>query len=179
MSEYDPFIIAPTCVYIASKVEECNGRINPQIICDNMKKRESNFNFQQEHILSTEFDIILALNFNLIIYHCTNYISIINYTRIHSDKICRDIVGAANDMYLTDVPLMHPPYIITLAAIFVGAIICNNLDLRWWFAQFDADVMKEIWEISSELLAMYSATNKDTTQDAFNAFKKINYTVKK
>ena len=179
MSEYDPFIIAPTCIYIASKVEECNGRINPQAICDHMKRRDPSFCYQQEHILSTEFDIILALKFNLIIYHCINYMNVIEYTRIRSDKVCKDIVAAANDMYLTDVPLMHPPYAITLAAIFVGAIICNNLDLRWWFAQFEADVMKEIWEISSELLAMYSATNKDTTQDAFGAFKKINYTAKK
>lgn len=140
-----------------------------------MRKREPSFNYHQEHILNTEFDIILALRFNLIIYHCTNYMNIIDYTRIRSDKVCRDIVAAANDMYLTDVPLMHPPYIITLATIFVGGIICNNLDLRWWFAQFEPDVMKEIWEIASELLGMYSATNKETTQDALGAFKKINY----
>ena len=139
-----------------------------------MKKIDgANFPYKQDQVLSAEFELIHALKFNLIVYHCTNYMGVITGTKIHSDKVCRDIVAAANDMYLTDVPLMHPPYIITLAAVLVGAIVHNNLDLRWWFAQFDSDVMKEIWEVSTELLDMYAFDSKEKQQKALDTLKKV------
>ncbi|EFA82991.1 cyclin [Heterostelium album PN500] len=145
----EPRLIATTCLYLSSKVEECITQAKKCAI--KMKEIDPSYNFTMNDILECEFYVLEELNFELIIYH--PYKSLPAYLQ-NCGLDCLDSVwGIVNDSYKTDVSLLYPPYVIALGCIYLVAFI-KKKDLKQWFSDLNVD-MKEIWDVAKELLDYY------------------------
>jgi len=64
---YDPRLIAPTCLYVASKVEECS--LQAKVLCMKLKGMDVSYSYTMQDMLECEFYILEEMNFYLILYH--------------------------------------------------------------------------------------------------------------
>ncbi|GAM18049.1 hypothetical protein SAMD00019534_012240, partial [Acytostelium subglobosum LB1] len=145
----EPRLIATTCLYLSSKVEESITQAKKCAM--KMKEIDTTFNFTMNDILECEFYVLEELSFELIIFH--PYKSLPTYLQ-NCGLDCLDTVwGIVNDSYKTDVSLLYPPYIIALGCIYLVAFI-KKKDLKQWFSELSID-MKEIWDVVKELLNYY------------------------
>uniref|UniRef100_A0A6M2EI19 B-like cyclin n=1 Tax=Populus davidiana TaxID=266767 RepID=A0A6M2EI19_9ROSI len=69
MSEYDPRLAAPTCLYLASKAEE--STVQARVISFYIKKLYSDekYRYEIKEIFEMEVKILEALNFYLVVFH--------------------------------------------------------------------------------------------------------------
>jgi len=159
--EFCPRLVAPSCLYIATKVEECSTQCPAYRIANEMKKQDPSWPYSNSHILECEFHVLETLGFYLVVYH--PYRSLTDYL---SDGNCQQCLESAwsivNDAYCTDLPLLYPPYVISLACIQLAALV-NNVDLRVWFCELVVD-MKDIWMATSELLDFYEQWRKERSE---------------
>jgi len=155
----EPRLIATTCLYLASKVEECTTQAKKYVL--KMREIDSNFPYDMNHILECEFYVLEELDFCLLVFH--PYRSLQPYLAdLGMEKDCMDQVWSiVNDSYRTDVSLMYPPHIIALAAIFLAGTLLGK-DVRPWFAELNVE-MKDIWEVIKDILDAYDAWNEITT----------------
>ncbi|EFJ10868.1 hypothetical protein SELMODRAFT_173060 [Selaginella moellendorffii] len=152
-SEYDPRLVAPTCLYLASKAEE--STVQAKLLIFYMKQigsDENGFRYDIKDILEMEMKLLEALDYYLVIYH--PYRPLVQLLRDAglSDMIemCWSIV---NDSYGTDLILMHPPYMIALACIYISCVI-NERDNRLWFEESRVD-MTVIKNIAMQIFDFY------------------------
>eukprot|EP01132_Coremiostelium_polycephalum_P004129 gene4129-5166_t len=147
----EPRLIAVTCLYLSSKVEECITQAKKCGI--KMKELDQSFNYSMNDILECEFYVLEELDFCLIIYH--PYKSLSSYLSSSGiDQSSMDIVwGIVNDSYRTDVSLRFAPYVVALGCIYVASFILKR-DLKQWFSDLNID-MKDIWEVAKELIDYY------------------------
>jgi len=152
-AEFCPRLVAPTCLYISSKVEECSTQAPAFRFEKEMKKIDPTFPYSTSNILECEFYVIEALNFDLIIFH--PYRPLVEY--INDQKLQSELLesawGVLNDSYFTNNCLMFPPHIIALSAIYLAAYV-QEIDVRQWFAELNVE-MKDVWEAVDELINFY------------------------
>ncbi|EGG20754.1 cyclin [Cavenderia fasciculata] len=155
----EPRLISITCLYLASKVEECITQAKKCAL--KMKEQDPSFNYTMSDILECEFYVLEELGFDLIIFH--PYKSLPTYLGNSGlDKECLEVAwGVVNDSYKTDLCLQYPPYIIALGCIYLAGFI-KKRDLKQWFSNLNVD-MKEIWDVSRELLEFYEFDRKPIT----------------
>ncbi|KAL6567070.1 Cyclin-C1-2 [Orobanche minor] len=69
MTEYDPRLVAPTCLYLASKAEE--STVQARLLVFYIKKLYSDekYRFEIKEILEMEMKILEALNYYLVVFH--------------------------------------------------------------------------------------------------------------
>ncbi|KYQ90358.1 putative C-type cyclin [Tieghemostelium lacteum] len=149
----EPRLIAVTCLYLSSKVEECITQAKKCVM--KMKELDNSFNYTMNDILECEFYVLEELDFCLVIYH--PYKALSQYLASSGiDAANIDIVwGIVNDSYRTDVSLIYPPFIIALGCIYLSSfIILKKKDLKQWFSELNVD-MKDVWEVSKELIDFY------------------------
>ncbi|XP_001625017.2 cyclin-C [Nematostella vectensis] len=162
LKSIDPLLIAPTCVYLASKVEECGAISNNKLIsaCSSVVKNKYSYAFQMEQfpyrmnqVLECEFYLLEMLDCCLIIYHpyrpLTQYVSDLGMEEAILPTAWRII----NDSLRTDIFLIYPPYLIALAAIHMACVI-QQKDSKQWFAELSVD-MDQIVEITHHILRLY------------------------
>ena len=110
------------------------------------------FLYDMEDLLEMEFAILVGLKYDLIVYH--PYKPMMQYLGEMKMNDClqmaQDIV---NDTYRLDLPLLHPPYVIAIASIYMA---CNFLekDYRPWFKTLNIS-QDTIIEITRELLLLW------------------------
>eukprot|EP01119_Soliformovum_irregulare_P023542 TRINITY_DN8231_c0_g2_i1.p1 TRINITY_DN8231_c0_g2~~TRINITY_DN8231_c0_g2_i1.p1 ORF type:complete len:269 (+),score=28.48 TRINITY_DN8231_c0_g2_i1:14-820(+) len=154
--EFCPKLTAPTCLYIASKVEECSSQAPAYRFEKEMKRIDASWPYNTSAILEAEFYVLEALQFNLIFFH--PYKPLQDY--VADCELDRDFLDTAwnviNDSYSTDTSLMFPPHIIALACMYLASYIHSDVDLRQWFAELSIDV-KEIWAAASEITDYYES----------------------
>eukprot|EP01112_Ceratiomyxa_fruticulosa_P020900 TRINITY_DN7244_c0_g3_i2.p1 TRINITY_DN7244_c0_g3~~TRINITY_DN7244_c0_g3_i2.p1 ORF type:complete len:266 (+),score=34.58 TRINITY_DN7244_c0_g3_i2:210-1007(+) len=155
----EPRLVLTTCLYLASKVEECTTQAKKYVI--KMKEIDPSFPYEMNHILECEYYVLEELEFSLLVFHPYRALP----TYLHdADCTDRDYLDTAwnivNDSYLTDVSLLYAPHVIALACIYVAAQM-RNIDLRKWFEEITVD-MKDIWDVAKELLDLYANLEKVT-----------------
>eukprot|EP00698_Gefionella_okellyi_P019532 TRINITY_DN5994_c0_g1_i1.p1 TRINITY_DN5994_c0_g1~~TRINITY_DN5994_c0_g1_i1.p1 ORF type:complete len:256 (-),score=43.95 TRINITY_DN5994_c0_g1_i1:56-823(-) len=161
--ECDPELVAPTCLYIATKVEEASitakslaqwmqGIVNPS----------TGWKYKDSHVLVMELYIMEALNFQLVVFH--PYRPLLQFA--HDAGLDNDTLDAAwrvcNDSYRSDVCLLYPPHIIALACIHIGAVTYER-DAHQWLRELCVDP-REIAACAQDILEVYRTGAVDDEQ---------------
>ncbi|KAF0304084.1 Cyclin-C [Amphibalanus amphitrite] len=157
----DPLLLAPTCVFLASKVEEFGVISNSRLIntCQTVVKNKlayayaAEFPYRNNHILECEFYLLENLDCCLVVYQ--PYRPLLQYTQdLNADDNTVSVAWRLiNDSLRTEVCLLYPPYMIALACLHMACVILNK-DNKQWFAELHVNLEK-VMEISRHLLALY------------------------
>lgn len=135
LKSIDPLLMAPTCIFLASKVEEFGVISNTRLIqaCQTVVKNKFSYAYPQEfpyritHVLESEFYLLELMDCCLILYHpyrpLTTYVQDLRATyeradgKDHSkdkDELLNLAWTVVNDTYRTDIPLLYPPHLIAI-----------------------------------------------------------------
>lgn len=166
LKSIDPWLMAPTCAFLASKVEESGVISNSRLIttCQNIVKNKFGHAFNGEYpyriqnVLECEFYLLEMMDCCLIMYH--PYRPLV--------KFCADLSAdadllpmawrMANDSLRTDAPLLYPPYLTALACIHLASIV-KQKDIKGWCAELAVDNDK-VMEITKMLVDLYETWKK-------------------
>eukprot|EP00118_Oscarella_pearsei_P021653 m.244256 g.244256 ORF g.244256 m.244256 type:complete len:173 (+) comp40244_c0_seq78:198-716(+) len=122
----DPLLMAPTCVFLAAKVEESGLLSNSRLIqsCQTIVKSKfafafkGDFPYRMPQILECEFFLLEMMDCCLIVFNpyrsLTQYVSDIG----HEDTLLSLAWRIVNDTYRSDTCLLYPPYLIALGYLF-------------------------------------------------------------
>jgi len=159
----DPILLAPTCIYLASKVEEFGPISNTRLTAavKNIVKGRFNYAFQSDYhyhisqLLECEFFLLELTDCCLVVYH--PYRSLVQYVNQLNlgDSLLPVAWSIVNDSYRTDAILIYPPYQIALACLHMACVVQNvEAKARDWFAELNVDIDK-IMEITQMILSFY------------------------
>ena len=146
----DPLLMAPTSVFLASKVEEFGVISNTRLIntCTAIVKNKyayafpgQDFPYRTPHILECEFYLLENMDCCLVVFQ--PYRPLVQYSQDlgAEDSILPLAWRIVNDSLRTDVSLLFPPYQIALACIHTAAVILGK-DIKSWFADLHVDLDK-------------------------------------
>lgn len=119
LKSIDPLLLAPTCIFLASKVEEFGVISNSRLIstCQSVIKNKFGYAYTQEfpyrtnHILECEFYLLENLDCCLIVYQPYRpLIQLVNDIGTGEDQLLTLTWRIINDSLRTDVSLLYPPY---------------------------------------------------------------------
>jgi len=159
----DPLLLAPTCVFLASKVEEFGVISNSRLIstCQTIVKNKYSHAYAQEfpyriqNVWECEFYLLEMMDCCMVLYQpyrpLVSYIQDLDLGR--DDKMLTEAWRIVNDSLRTDVSLLYPPYLIALACINMACVILQR-DCKQWFAELNVD-MEKILEITRYILNLY------------------------
>jgi len=164
LNTVDPLLMAPTCVFLASKVEEFGVISNTKLIntCSSIIKNHLNYAFpgiefpyRTPQILECEFFLLENMDCSLVIFQ--PYRPLVQFCQDLGQGLEDTLLPVAwrfvNDSFRTDVCLLYPAFQIALACLHMAAVI-NNKDLRGWFSELSVD-MDRIQEITRHILNLY------------------------
>ncbi|TXG54144.1 hypothetical protein EZV62_019400 [Acer yangbiense] len=168
MTEYDPHLVAPTCLYLASKAEE--STVQARLLVFYIKKiySDEKYRYEVKDILEMEMKILEALNYYLVVFH--PYRSLVQFL---PDAGMNDISmthlswGLVNDTYKMDLILVYPPHLIALACIYIASVY-REKDNTAWFEELRVD-MNVVKTISMEILDFYEGGHRMVTDERINA----------
>ncbi|KAG2636013.1 hypothetical protein PVAP13_2NG416900 [Panicum virgatum] len=141
MSEYDPRLVAPTCLYLASKVEE--STVQARLLVFYIKKMcgtgsDDKYRFEIKDILEMEMKLLEALDYYLVVFHPYRPL-----LQLLQDAGITDLTqfawGLVNDTYKMDLILIYPPYMIALACIYIASAL-KDKDTTSWFEELRVDM---------------------------------------
>jgi len=158
----DPLLLAPTSIFLASKVEEFGGIANPRPsnTCSTVIKNKyayaypnQDFPYRNQHITECEFYLLENLDCCLVVFQ--PYRPLVQF--------CQDL-GAennvlpvawrmVNDSLRTDVSLLYPPYQIALSCIHMAAVLLGK-DIKGWLADLHVD-LDRVQEICKYIMSLY------------------------
>lgn len=157
----DPLLLAPTSIFLASKVEEFGVISNTRLIntCSNVVKAKfsyafpNDFPYRANHIQDCEFYLLENMDCCLVVYQ--PYRPLVQYCQDlgTEDTVLPVAWRMVNDSLRTDVSLLYPPYQIALACIHMGCVLLGK-DAKNWFAELHVDLDK-IQEICKYILNLY------------------------
>ncbi|PWA62661.1 cyclin family protein [Artemisia annua] len=152
MTEYDPRLLAPSCLYLAAKSEE--STVQARLLVFYIKKiyPDERYRCEIKEILEMEMKILEALNYYLVVFHPYRSLPQLLQDAGMSDAI-QLTWGIVNDTYRMDLILIHPPYLIGLACIYVASVL-NEKDNTAWFEDLRVD-MNVVKNIAMEILDFY------------------------
>uniref|UniRef100_A0A915IDD3 Cyclin-like domain-containing protein n=1 Tax=Romanomermis culicivorax TaxID=13658 RepID=A0A915IDD3_ROMCU len=160
----DPLLLAPTSLFLASKVEEFGMMSHTKLIGTIQSLIKTKFNYaysnmdfpyRMQHIFEAEFFLLEQMDCCLIIYH--PYRSLLQFFQdLQQDESLSSLSWKfINDSLRTDVSILYPPYQIALACLHLASVIVNKeKDLRQWFAELAVD-MQKVLEIERYILALH------------------------
>ncbi|XP_073117271.1 cyclin-C1-1 isoform X3 [Elaeis guineensis] len=156
MTEYDPRLVAPTCLYLASKAEE--STVQARLLVFYIKKMcsDEKYRFEIKDILEMEMKLLEALDYYLVVYHPYRPL-----LQLLQDAGMGDLTqvawGLVNDTYKMDLILIYPPYMIALACIYI-AVVLKEKETTAWFEELRVD-MNVVKNIAIEILDFYDYFN--------------------
>lgn len=125
----DPLLLAPTCIFLASKVEEFGVISNSRLIntCQAVVKNkfvyaygQQEFPYRTNHILECEFYLLENLDCCLIVYQPYRPLLVFVQDIGQEDQLLTVAWRIVNDSLRTDVSLLYPPYqVSTIALIYI------------------------------------------------------------
>lgn len=158
----DPFLLAPTCLFLATKVEEFGLQSQQRFSSQTASLIKSKYSFlynheypyKIQHIWECEFYLLEVMDCCLILYH--PYRPLIQFV----SDFCPDDTQllqvawrVVNDTLRTDVCLMYPPSLIALACLHIACVV-QRKDVKQWFSELNID-MEKIFEITRHILYLY------------------------
>ncbi|XP_053649756.1 cyclin-C [Cherax quadricarinatus] len=157
----DPLLLAPTSVFLSSKVEEFGVISNSRLIstCQTVVKNKfsyaynSEFPYRTNHILECEFYLLESMDCCLIVYQ--PYRPLVQYMQDlgGEGEVLQLAWRIVNDSLRTDVCLLFPPYEIALSCIHMACVV-HQKDCKQWFAELNTD-LDRIMEITRYILNLY------------------------
>jgi len=167
LTEFDPRLVASTCLYLASKAEESTVQARPLVFY--IKKIVPD-KYEIKDILEMEMKILEALNYYLVVFHPYRSLCQLLQDAGMSDatQICW---GLINDTYKMDLILVHPPHLITLACIYVASVL-KDKESTAWFEELRVD-MNVVKNIAMEILDFYDAHKMITDERISAAMSKL------
>jgi len=162
LKSIDPLLMAPTCLFVASKVEEFGPMSSNRITssCSNICKTKfayvfgtGEFPYRISQIFECEFFLLEAMDCCLVVYH--PYRPLIKYVTDmgQEESLLPFAWKVVNDSLRTNVCLIYPPYLVALAAVYMACIF-QKKDCTAWFTDLNVD-MEKILEIVREMLSLY------------------------
>ncbi|KAL1329822.1 hypothetical protein HN51_047009 [Arachis hypogaea] len=167
MAEYDPRLVAPTCLYLASKAEE--STVQARLLVFYIKKlyADDKYRYEIKDILEMEMKILEALDYYLVVFHPYRSLSqFLQDASLNDLSMTQLTWGVINDTYKMDLILVHPPHLIALACIYIASVF-REKDTTAWFEELRVD-MNVVKNISMEILDFYES-NRMFTEDRINA----------
>ncbi|KAL3633291.1 Cyclin-C1-2 [Castilleja foliolosa] len=170
MAEYDPRLVAPACLYLASKAEE--STVQARLLVFYIKKLYSDekYRFEIKEILEMEMKILEALNYYLVVFHPYRALS-----QLLQDVGMSDATqltwGLVNDTYKMDLILIHPPHLIALACIYIASVQKDKENTAW-FEELRVD-MNVVKNIAMEILDFYDSHKLITDERVNLAMSKL------
>ncbi|EYU39219.1 hypothetical protein MIMGU_mgv1a022737mg [Erythranthe guttata] len=144
MSEYDPRLVAPACLYLASKAEE--STVQARLLVFYIKKLYSDEKYRYEIKEILEMEMLLQ------------------------DAGMNDATqltwGLVNDTYKMDLILTYPPHLIALACLYIASVQKDKENTAW-FEELRVD-MNVVKNIAMEILDFYDS-HKLITDERVNA----------
>lgn len=136
----NPYLVLATCVYLACKMEECPQHI--KVVAGEAKAfwggvygRASTAEYTKLRLLTEfvtgeiqklaecEFFLISEMNSYLIVHHPYRTLQDLGPQLQLTPEETSQSWSVINDSYLTDLPLLYPPHIIALTAIFLSVAL--------------------------------------------------------
>ena len=125
LKNIDPLLLAPTCIFLASKVEEFGVISTNRLIstCQSVIKNKFSYAYQQEfpyrvtQVLECEFYLLENLDCCLIVYQPYRPLIPIIQDIGQEDQLLTLTWRIINDSLRTDVSLLYPPYQIAIACL--------------------------------------------------------------
>ncbi|CAL9194759.1 hypothetical protein C4D60_Mb07t25820 [Musa balbisiana] len=181
MTEYDPRLVAPTCLYLASKVEE--STVQARLLVFYIKKMyagasssDEKYRFEIKDILEMEMKVLEALDYYLVVFHPYRPL-----LQLLQDAGITDLTqvawGLVNDTYKMDLILIHPPHMIALACIYIACVL-KDKDLTTWFEELRVD-MNIVKNISMEILEFFEYCRLDSKGNILIPEDRINAALNK
>ncbi|CAG9770693.1 unnamed protein product [Ceutorhynchus assimilis] len=157
----DPLLLAPTCIFLASKVEEFGVISNSRLIstCQTVIKNKFGYAYTQEfpyrtnHILECEFYLLENLDCCLIVYQPYRPLLQLVQDIGHEEQLLTLAWRIVNDSLRTDVCLLYPPYQIAIGCLGIACVILQK-DQKSWFAELNVDLEK-IQEIARYVMNLF------------------------
>ncbi|KAG6628842.1 cyclin-C1-2-like isoform X1 [Carya illinoinensis] len=176
MTEYDPHLVAPTCLYLASKAEE--STVQARLLVYYLKKLYSDEKYRYDRyeikdILEMEMKILEALNYYLVVFHPYRALSqLLHDAGLNDISMTQVTWGLVNDTYKMDLVLIHAPHLIALACIYIASVL-RERDTTAWFEELRVD-MHAVKNISMEILDFYENHRMITGDRIIAALSKLN-----
>ncbi|VDN58428.1 unnamed protein product [Dracunculus medinensis] len=172
LKDIDPFLLAPTTIFLASKVEEHGMMSHNKLIqaTNSALKRwpfiPQDLVIRVQNIQEAEFILLEIMDCCLMVYHPYRVIfRPLNQLMADMSREYKDLDAIStyawkicNDYTRTDLSLLYPPHLIAIgdACILIASIWTNrDKELKNWFAELAVDFDK-IFEIQKVILNMYS-----------------------
>lgn len=158
----DPLLLAPTSIFLASKVEEFGVISNTRLIntCSTVIKNKfayaypnQDFPYRANNILECEFYLLENMDCCLVVFQ--PYRPLVQYCQDlgAEDSILPVAWRMVNDTLRTDVSLLFPPYLIALSCIHMAAVVMGK-DIKSWFADLRVDLDK-VSDICKYIMGLY------------------------
>lgn len=117
LKSIDPLLLAPTCIFLASKVEEFGVISNNRLIstCQTVVKNKfshayQDFSYRTNNILECEFYLLENLDCCLIVYQPYRPLLMLIQDIGNEDQLLTLTWRIINDSLRTDVSLLYPPH---------------------------------------------------------------------
>uniref|UniRef100_A0A6M2DF60 Cyclin-C n=1 Tax=Xenopsylla cheopis TaxID=163159 RepID=A0A6M2DF60_XENCH len=158
----DPLLLAPTCIFLASKVEEFGVISNSRLIstCQTVIKNKFSYAYGQQefpyrtnHILECEFYLLENLDCCLIVYQPYRPLLQMVQDMGHEEQLLTLAWRIVNDSLRTDVSLLYPPYQIAIGCLQIACVILQK-EMKSWFAELNVD-MEKIQEIAKTVINLF------------------------
>lgn len=138
----NPYLVLSTAFYLACKMEECpqhirivvgearqlwSGKDSLLNIIDNLFNRTTEtVSSDTSKLGECEFHLISEMNSQLIIHHPYRSLTDLQTQfNLNTDEISL-AWSIVNDHYFTDLPLLHPPHVIAITAVFLAMVSKPN-----------------------------------------------------
>uniref|UniRef100_A0A7E4VKF7 Cyclin-C n=1 Tax=Panagrellus redivivus TaxID=6233 RepID=A0A7E4VKF7_PANRE len=166
LKDVSPFLMAPTCLILASKVDEV-GNMSTNKLAQAMTPvyKKVNFTVSESTIIRTaleaEFYLLEIMDCSLLVYH--PYRTLLQLCQELQEmklgvvtEIINDSWRVTNDSYRTDAILLYYPHQIAIACMMLATIINNKEDLmRPFFTELVVD-----WDVVFEIITSISKSYK-------------------
>lgn len=122
MRKTNPYLIMATAVYLACKMEECPQHIR-LMLGEAARQWPELAVSETSKIGECEFALISTLSSRLICHHPYRTLSELSPVfglSAEENQLAHSII---NDSYNTDLPLLYPPHIIAITAIFLAVVL--------------------------------------------------------
>jgi len=165
LKSIDPLLLAPTCTFLAAKVEEFGQLSQTKLIttCSMIVKTKLNYAFNQDFpyriqdVLNVEFYLLEVLDCCLICYLPYRPLQIfcqdLGMNSTQNEALLSFSWKIVNDSLRSDACLMYAPSHIALACLHIAGIVLNR-DLRNWFSELNVDLDK-VLEVVRVILHLY------------------------
>ncbi|XP_070501121.1 cyclin-C [Chironomus tepperi] len=161
LKSIDPFLLAPTCIFLSSKVEEF-GVISANRLaasCTNVIKNKFSYAYSQDypyhskHILECEFYLLENLDCCLIVFQPYRPLLLLIQDIGQEEQLQALSWRIINDSLRTDLSLLYAPHQIAIGALQIACVILQK-ELKTWFAELNVD-MDKIQEIARAIVNLF------------------------